>query len=206
MSFFRKQKPLRRYINKKNTIVKKKSAKPALQKKQQEPVDYKTIDVVPYKAVTSSGAFILKNDMVQDIYLIRSLDLSSLNKDEQNHLISGFGRLNKLYLNSYKIVSLKFPVNTQEQQRYWEKRRLKTKDFKQKRSIREQIEKLKLIEKSRSNQEYFLFLTAKNESELQNAFKELQQYSVGILDLTTVDFKKKLRLLYKLNNMNTNYF
>ena len=100
--------------------------------------------------------------MVQDIYLIRSLDLFSLNKDEQNHLISGFGRLNKLYLNSYKIVSLKFPVNTQEQQRYWEKRRLKTKDFKQKRSIREQIEKLKLIEKSRSNQEYFLFLTAKN--------------------------------------------
>ncbi|MDM0612743.1 hypothetical protein QTH09_17170, partial [Clostridium perfringens] len=138
-----------------------------------------------------------------DIYQINTRDTSNLSDDERKVYVYSFIAFLRNFVEDFKIIIMNFPVNTVKQQEYIEGRIANCKNEIFINYLEEELEKLRFMEKHRNNKEFFLMVFMKNKNEKDNMMKKIELVQNIAVPLRQLDLEKKIKILFKLNNMNT---
>lgn len=160
-----------------------------------------TPSLLPF--LQNHDTYIMKKEDVMEIYQIDTKDLYTRNVDDLNQLISGLAVFFRSYLESVKFIGMNFPCNTESQRVYWEKKLSKAKDQVRIRFIERKLFELDYLEKERTNREYFLFIYADNEQQLEDRKKMAIRMMNMSFPLKELSKEKKEDVLFILNNQNT---
>ena len=161
-----------------------------------------TRKVLPFIDIDEDDVFITKQGYL-DIYQINTRDTSNLSEDERKVYVYSFIAFLRNFVEDFKIIIMNFPVNTVKQQEYIEGRIAECKDKIFINYLEEELEKLRFMEKHRNNKEFFLMVFMKNKNEKDNMTKKVELVQNIAVPLKELDLEKKLKILFKLNNMNT---
>lgn len=161
-----------------------------------------TRKVLPFIDIDEDDVFITKQGYL-DIYQINTRDTSNLSEDERKVYVYSFIAFLRNFVEDFKIIIMNFPVNTVKQQEYIEGRIANCKNEIYRNYLEEELEKLKFMEKHRNNKEFFLMVFMKNENERDNMMKKIELVQNIAVPLRQLDLEKKIKILFKLNNMNT---
>lgn len=161
-----------------------------------------TRKVLPFIDIDEDDVFITKQGYL-DIYQINTRDTSNLSEDERKVYVYSFIAFLRNFVEDFKIIIMNFPVNTIKQQEYIEGRIANCKNEIYMNYLEEELEKLKFMEKHRNNKEFFLMVFMKNENERDNMMKKIELVQNIAVPLRQLDLEKKIKILFKLNNMNT---
>lgn len=161
-----------------------------------------TRKVLPFIDIDEDDVFITKQGYL-DIYQINTRDTSNLSDDERKVYVYSFIAFLRNFVEDFKIIIMNFPVNTVKQQEYIEGRIADCKNEIFINYLEEELEKLRFMEKHRNNKEFFLMVFMKNENERDNMMKKIELVQNIAVPLRQLDLEKKIKILFKLNNMNT---
>lgn len=161
-----------------------------------------TRKVLPFIDIDEDDVFITKQGYL-DIYQINTRDTSNLSEDERKVYVYSFIAFLRNFVEDFKIIIMNFPVNTVKQQEYIEGRIANCKNEIYMNYLEEELEKLKFMEKHRNNKEFFLMVFMKNKNERDNMMKKIELVQNIAVPLRQLDLEKKIKILFKLNNMNT---
>ncbi|EDT72274.1 conserved hypothetical protein [Clostridium perfringens D str. JGS1721] len=161
-----------------------------------------TRKVLPFIDIDEDDVFITKQGYL-DIYQINTRDTSNLSEDERKVYVYSFIAFLRNFVEDFKIIIMNFPVNTVKQQEYIEGRIADCKDEIFINYLEEELEKLRFMEKHRNNKEFFLMVFMKNKNEKDNMTKKVELVQNIAVPLRQLDLEKKIKILFKLNNMNT---
>lgn len=161
-----------------------------------------TRKVLPFIDIDEDDVFITKQGYL-DIYQINTRDTSNLSEDERKVYVYSFIAFLRNFVEDFKIIIMNFPVNTVKQQEYIEGRIANCKNEIYMNYLEEELEKLRFMEKHRNNKEFFLMVFMKNENERDNMMKKIELVQNIAVPLRQLDLEKKIKILFKLNNMNT---
>ena len=161
-----------------------------------------TRKVLPFIDIDEDDVFITKQGYL-DIYQINTRDTSNLSDDERKVYVYSFIAFLRNFVEDFKIIIMNFPVNTVKQQEYIEGRIAECKDKIFINYLEEELEKLRFMEKHRNNKEFFLMVFMKNKNEKDNMTKKVELVQNIAVPLRQLDLEKKIKILFKLNNMNT---
>lgn len=161
-----------------------------------------TRKVLPFIDIDEDDIFITKQGFL-DIYQINTRDTTNLSESEKQVYVYSFIAFLRNYVEDFKIVIMNFPVNTVKQQEYIERRIASSKNELYIHYLEEELDKLKFMENHRNNKEYFLMVFMKNKAERDNMIKKIELVQNIAVPLKQLDLEKKLKILFKLNNMNT---
>lgn len=161
-----------------------------------------TRKVLPFIDVDEDDVFLTKQGYL-DIYQINTRDTSNLSEDERKVYVYSFIAFLRNFVEDFKIIIMNFPVNTVKQQEYIEGRIANCKNEIYMNYLEEELEKLKFMEKHRNNKEFFLMVFMKTENERDNMMKKIELVQNIAVPLRQLDLEKKIKILFKLNNMNT---
>lgn len=171
-------------------------------KEEYKKVERVTVDLLPFLNVTEDGAFKTKNGYT-DIYQIKSKDLNALNNDEINRHLYEFKSFLKGYSDDIKLISMSYPVNTKVQQEHIIKKINSTENPIYIRALNEKLEELKDLEKIRKNKEFYIQLFFLNERDRKEKEIYINRKSSDAMPIKNIDFEKKIKILFKLNNQNS---
>lgn len=146
--------------------------------------------------------FVMNDGSFLDIIKIRGHDL--LNSDEDKILYECFTLLKwiKTYPHEYEIIGMNFPVDTTEQQIYFEHIISRTENPQYLYYLNQKLTELKTIDRRMIEKQFYLFLFYETEEALQlQREKTLLQLGKAALLETIPRFHKEL-VLYKINNKN----
>ncbi|GEM_PF-995252 len=158
-------------------------------------------ELMPILDMEENEAFKTK-DGFMDIYQINSYDISSMNIYEAKTGILSFTKLLRGYKKNLKIVSMNFPTNTQTQKDYIKRKINKCNDKYRCEELKKELQKLEAIERLRSDREYYIFIFAKDEEDLDDKINLVLKAGKN-LGINSMDKEKKLKIIYKLDNMNS---
>ena len=161
-----------------------------------------TRKVLPFIDIDEDDVFITKQGYL-DIYQINTRDTSNLSDDERKVYVYSFIAFLRNFVEDFKIIIMNFPVNTVKQQEYIEGRIADCKNEIFINYLEEELEKLRFMEKHRNNKEFFLMVFMKNKNEKDNMTKKVELVQNIAVPLRQLDLEKKIKILFKLNNMNT---
>lgn len=161
-----------------------------------------TRKVLPFADIDEDDVFITKQGYL-DIYQINTRDTSNLSDDERKVYVYSFIAFLRNFVEDFKIIIMNFPVNTVKQQEYIEGRIANCKNEIFINYLEEELEKLRFMEKHRNNKEFFLMVFMKNKNEKDNMMKKIELVQNIAVPLRQLDLEKKIKILFKLNNMNT---
>lgn len=161
-----------------------------------------TLDVLPIGNMDHGNVLQLKNGIFYTVLLLKSTDVNALNQDEARKAMGQFARFNTNYIEPYKILSMRFPADTKEQQRYWRKMLQRASTPLQKTRCKETLRKLQQVENEKSNQEYYLFIYGKSMRELNNNFQKVIRLSDTYFYATQLAPKKIEQIHKKVFNLN----
>lgn len=161
-----------------------------------------TRKVLQFADIDEDDVFITKQGYL-DIYQINTRDTSNLSDDERKVYVYSFIAFLRNFVEDFKIIIMNFPVNTIKQQEYIEGRIADCKDEIFINYLEEELEKLRFMEKHRNNKEFFLMVFMKNKNEKDNMTKKVELVQNIAVPLRQLDLEKKIKILFKLNNMNT---
>lgn len=189
--------------NKKNQKIIKKKEKEEQKKMlvEDKKVFKETKDNISIVALSEYGYFKTKAGYM-DLFQIESIDIKSMNEVEYNTLILSFTKLLKSYTDDMKIISMNYPSDTSRQQQYLNKIISNCNNENHMRFLEHRLRQLKTIEEKRTNREFFLMIFGRDDKEMINnryialtSSRELQVYEI--------DIDKKIKIIRKLNNMNS---
>lgn len=195
----RKEKKIKK--NKEKLEMKEKKEKERKLKLENRKVERKFIEFSQLLDIDDNNNILLKEGLL-DIFRLNSIDISGMNEYESHGSILSFTSLLKKYHENMKVVAMNFPTDTSVQKRYLQ-RKMKSADTESKFiSLQKSYRQLLGIEQYRSDRQYYLFIFADNEKEMNNRRTEI--ISAGRkMGIERVDIEKKIKILYKLNNMNS---
>ncbi|HAT4093242.1 hypothetical protein ACSXBP_11405 [Clostridium perfringens] len=176
--------------------VDKKKRKEALKN-----IQHKTIELLPLVAMTEKRNFECKDEYL-DIFQIRSVDTNAMNNYDTTVYILSLTRILKMYVDDIKVISMNFPANTQKQQDYINKKIANCKNELHLKFLKNRKMQLEAIEKIRTNREFYIMIFGETEEELERNKKTLFN-SASFIKILKLDDEKKIKILRKLNNMNT---
>ncbi|HBF5866243.1 hypothetical protein KGF43_15560 [Clostridioides sp. ZZV14-6044] len=160
------------------------------------------IELLPFLDVTEKEAFETK-DGVMDILQISTCDIYTLNTKEINAHIYTFATFLRTYQDDIKIISMNFPVNTFIQQQYFKRVIEKTTNPTYLHFLKIKLDQLERIEFNRENKEFYIFIYASNEKEMDDKINLIFRLSAGKFKFSKIDLDKKIKILFKLSNQNT---
>ncbi|HEM1625686.1 TPA: hypothetical protein U0Y95_002237 [Listeria monocytogenes] len=160
------------------------------------------IDALPIANMDNNVILQFKNGIFYTILLLRSTDINALNEDESIKAIGQFARFNTQYIDPYKIISMRFPADTKDQQRYWKKMFQSAKNTLQRTRRQETLQKLKLEETEKSNQEYYLMIFGKSVKELEHNYQKVLRLSDMYMNVSMLHRNKIQQIHKKLFNLN----
>ncbi|MDZ4994440.1 hypothetical protein GNF80_15945 [Clostridium perfringens] len=161
-----------------------------------------TRKVLPFADIDEDDVFITKQGYL-DIYQINTRDTTNLSDNERKVYVYSFIAFLRNFVEDFKIIIMNFPVNTVKQQEYIEGRIADCKNEIFINYLEEELEKLRFMEKHRNNKEFFLMVFMKNKNEKDNMMKKIELVQNVAVPLRQLDLEKKIKILFKLNNMNT---
>lgn len=168
-------------------------------KKENKKVLKTTKDFLPFLDIDDDDVFITKYGYME-IYQIETKDIYSLNDYEMElHKFSLITFLRNC-VSDFKIVSMNFPVNTRTQQEYINNKLEKANNPIAIKFLEEKKSQFEFLESNRTNQEYFLLVFSKDKKEVT---RNIMQHQNRAMAFNQIDVEKKLKILFKLNNLNT---
>ena len=192
--------------NKKIKLTKEEKKKRKLEQKELHKADKEVFRTVKEKLniidVDDNDRFITKTG-VFDIYQINTKDIYAFSETDKNINIFSFISFIRAITNDFKIITMKFPVNTEVQQDFLRKKIEKCNNEIHKSFLIEKLEELEYLEENRFNKEFYLMNFYNRDDEIELQEKKLNATSNVGVNLKKLDLDKKIRILYKLNNMNS---
>ena len=181
--------------------IKKSNKEKSKKNKDVKKVSSKVTSVLPFLDIKKDH--IIQKDELMDIIEIEGKDILSLTKNELERDINVFHALYKTVNVDLKLVSMNFPVNTQQQRDYIEYKINKTKKQIYKSFLMDKKNELEYLEKNRTNKEYYLFIYAPNLDILNSVKKTINRTLPSALNIKDLSVEKKKLILHKLNNKNS---
>ena len=164
-------------------------------------IQHKTVELLPLVAMTENRNFECKDEYL-DIFQIRSVDTNAMNNYDTTVYILSLTRILKMYVDDIKVISMNFPANTQRQQDYINKKIANCKNELHLKFLKNRKMQLEAIEKIRTNREFYIMIFGETEEELEKNKRTLFN-SASFIKLLKLTDEKKIKILRKLNNMNT---
>ncbi len=185
-------------------IFKSKEEKEELKslKKENKKVHKSILDILPIKHICDDDFFETTYGYM-NLYQIETKDVYSLNDDEVYKHVSDFSNLLRQYKDDFKIVCMQFPVNTVEQQEHLFDKLDNIQNEKFRYFLEKRIRELRFLEEYRFNKEFYIFLYAKDNKDKYDKEDLLFRLSSKSVAIKKIDFEKKLKILFKLNNQNS---
>lgn len=146
---------------------------------------------------------IIMNNGYLDLLQIDSKDIYSLTEDETRLNIYNFIAFLRAYPYDFKIISMKFPVNTSVQQEFIKKKLKECDNELYYNSLVEELEQLVYLEETRQNREFYIMIFAKNKEEKETIKRTLFWNQNIAVQLIPLNLEKKLKILFKMNNPST---
>lgn len=146
---------------------------------------------------------IIMNSGYLDLFQVDSKDIYSLTEDETRLHIYNFISFLRSYPYDFKIISMKFPVNTSKQQDFIKRKLKECNNGFYYNSLIEELEQLVYLEETRQNREFYIMIFAKDEKEKESIKRTLFWNQNIAVQLMTLSLEKKLKILFKMNNPNT---
>lgn len=171
-------------------------------RKEDKKVLLTTKELLPFKDADDDDSIITKMEHI-DIFQIDSKDIYSLNEIERKMHIYSFVSFLRVYVYDFKLISMKFPVNTLKQQRFLEKKLKEYDNEIYANFLKEKLDQLIFLEENRQNKEFYIMIFIKdtdNKEEVKGLLLRNQNIAI---QLKPLDIEKKLKILFKLNNPNT---
>lgn len=173
-----------------------------IEKKNLPKIDKTVLEQMEVLDVTDNE-FIKTKSGYFNIYQVSGKDVDSLSLEEQEELIRNFMFFLREFIHDFKIIVMNFPVNTSKQQTYIQKRINKTNNELYKILLNEKLEKLIELEKTKTNIEYYIMIFIDKEDSVNDILNNLIRSTNKDIHLSEIDLEKKLKVLYKLNNLNS---
>ena len=170
-------------------------------KKETKKIKKNIPDLSPLEDINDNNAIRTKDGII-DIYQIPSFDISSMNIYEAKGGILAFTKLLKMYKSNLKIIAMNFPTNTQVQKDFIRRMINSCNDEVREEWLKKEYRRLEAIEVLRSDREYYCMIFANDEKDFESKNEMLLRCSKN-LGLMRIDREKKLKIIYKLNNMNS---
>lgn len=161
----------------------------------------KTTEILPYKQIHDD--YILIEDGVMDIFQVEPQNIYSLNNVDLEVLLLNRTQFLRSYFPSFKEVILNFPTIVDNQRKYWEGKKKKARSKMRLEYIKQKLFELDYLENERYNREFFLFVYADTKEVLSERKQEMIQNMQNSFPLKKLSRKKKLQILFLLNNQNT---
>lgn len=153
------------------------------------------------------NVFIMRSgNKYMDIIQIISTDLMSKSDVEVDYLNMRWSKFYKTCAADLKLISLNFPTNTSEQQRYFKYKIQQTKNPVFKEFLENKLSELISIEKNRSDREYYLMYFADNGEQLKDTRDIISSSLLNYGLAENMTKEKKLQILYRFNNPNATLF
>lgn len=171
-------------------------------RKEDKKVLLTTKELLPFIDADDDDSIITKMGHI-DIFQIDSKDIYSLNEIERKMHIYSFVSFLRGYVYDFKLISMKFPVNTLKQQRFLEKKLKECDNEIYANFLKEKLDQLIFLEENRQNKEFYIMIFIKdtdNKEEVKGLLLRNQNIAI---QLKSLDIEKKLKILFKLNNPNT---
>lgn len=171
-------------------------------RKEDKKVLLTTKELLPFKDADDDDSIVTKMGHI-DIFQIDSKDIYSLNEIERKMHIYSFVSFLRGYVYDFKLISMKFPVNTLKQQRFLEKKLKECDNEIYANFLKEKLDQLIFLEENRQNKEFYIMIFIKdtdNKEEVKGLLLRNQNIAI---QLKPLDIEKKLKILFKLNNPNT---
>ena len=153
---------------------------------------------------TKSDVFKLKNGRILDILQINTKDLVAGNFYDIRFDMIQFAKFMKKFPLDFKIIKMTYPVDVSEQIQFIKYKITKTTNPIYLKELNKELELLSLAKETASSTDFYLMIFAKNENEyiqaMENIFKSLIHHKI----VFPIDFKKKIKIEFKLNNLNSN--
>lgn len=170
-------------------------------KKENKKIQKNILDLLPLEDINDNDT-IRTNYGIIEFYQIPSFDISSMNIYEAKGGILAFTKLLKMYKDNLKIIAMNFPTNTQVQKDFI-KRKINSCDNEIRREwLEKEYRRFEAIEVLRSDREYYCMIFSDDKKDFENK-KDLVLRCSKNLGLIKIDREKKLKIMYKLNNMNS---
>lgn len=160
-----------------------------------------TKDNISIISLSEYGYFKTKTGYL-DLLQIESIDIKGMSEVEYNTLILSFTKLLKAYTSDMKIISMNYPADTGRQQDYLNKIISKCDNKNHMMFLEHRLKQLQIIEEKRTNREFFLMIFGKDDKDIINN-REIALTSCRELQVYDIDTEKKIKILKKLNNMNS---
>jgi len=154
---------------------------------------------------TKDNYFILKNNIIFDFLKIKTKNLNC-SDDELNLYNLSLMKLLKTSDFDIKVMNMSFPTDVTEQIEYFNKLLDKTNNHIFKTVLHKKIDDLHKVNKSIVEKEFYISFFSKNiEEHIKNKNTIISILSVSGL-VEELDYTKKEKILFKLNNMNSAIF
>lgn len=147
--------------------------------------------------------YVLLKNGVMEIFQVESKDLYTRNDEDLQFLLLALTRFYRSYYESIKFIAMNFPSNTESQRNYWNKKLKNTDDPVRVQFINRKLFELDFLERERTNREFFLFIYADNEQQLDERKKQVVRSMQQAFPLQKLSVDKKEDVLFMLNNQNT---
>ena len=147
--------------------------------------------------------FIRTKDGVVDILQLKTRDLGAMNQIDLDLIVAYETRMLRSYAPNYKEVVLNFPANMEKQRRFWLKVKERTTNPVLLHEIQQKLFQFDYIERERTNREFFIFIYAADERELEQNRHLMMRARQNTFPLMEISNDKKQDVLFIMNNQNT---
>ncbi|WP_332237965.1 VirB4 family type IV secretion system protein [Sporolactobacillus sp. KGMB 08714] len=158
----------------------------------------------PFRAVLRPDCLKQKKRLT-DYYEIGGLNLDSLQEADKVSAIIEFSFFLRKYHPDLKLIFMNFPANTQQQIEFISKKIRVTNNTDYYPFQEERRRELSVIQKTLTHQEFYVQIFAEDEKELHENRKLLLSCSRQHFKIRDISLEKKLQILYKLDNLNSDY-
>lgn len=190
---------------------KDKEEKKSRKDKKKKNAEIKTIlDIMPIRDYDYDiKAFLVENNSDRrylDIVEIKSIDRKNSSNDENRLEIYKWSKFYKLYGEDIKLVAMKFPYDTKEQQDFLFEIKGRTADPTRVKWLNREIRELQVLEKTKDKHrtQYYMFIFGADKDKVVENRKDIISYLNGYtISIEEIEIKNKIQVLKKLMNMNT---
>ncbi|MBS6502190.1 MAG: hypothetical protein KH415_11270 [Clostridium sp.] len=189
-----KQKLKEEKIQRKRELKEFKEANKQVLKSTKDELDFLDID--------NDDSIAMKNRYI-DIFQIDTKDIYSLSDEEVKMHIYNFIGFLRNYNYDFKIISMKFPVNTVKQQEHIRRKIKACNNSIYIRSLEEELKRLIEFENNEFDKEFYIMIFATEKDDKKEVLRCLFRSQNIAIRLIRMDLEKKLKILFKINNTNT---
>ena len=199
----KKEKTKKEKISKEEKKAHKKELKEA--KKVSKEILTTTKELLDFIDIDEQDRIITKTGII-NLFQIQTKDIYSFSPTDRNIHIFNFVHFIRGLEDDFKIITMKFPVSTKVQQEHIRKRINKTNNDIYKVFLNEKLEELENLEQHRFNKEFYLMTFYKLDDDIEQKEKKLGTITSTGVNLYRMSVEKKIRILHKLNNMNSKLY